>query len=339
MCIIIVKDNDKTIESSILVKSSLINPDGLGVIWLDDWTIDRYESDDYEILNTSRPFIAHFRYATVGKVCIENTHPFTINNEEVLMQNGSLKGLGSKDVVDGDELAKILGHVPKEYWAKILELTDNRFLTANLLEKTYDIYNADKWIENDKSFYSKENVLGGHLVAVYGTLKKGHSNFNNYLTQSNFLSSGVTLEKYPFIIEGLPYVSSDEGNGLNVEVDVMLVDDDELFELDCLESHPNWYERKQVKIHTEDFGVVTAWLYFNDTVEYNGKELQSTYTEQSKYSYNDWDSWNSRAEYIEDTIECCGECGSSKLGIDDYEAKKYCWECDAYTYGETYYKY
>ena len=174
---------------------------------------------------------------------------------------------------------------------------------------------------------------------MYGTLKKGHSNFNNYLTQSNFLSSGVTLEKYPFIIEGLPYVSSDEGNGFNVEVDVMLVDDDELFELDCLESHPNWYERKQVKIHTEDFGVVTAWLYFNDTVEYNGKELQSTYTEESKYSYNDWDSWNSRDEYIEDTTECCGECGSSKLGFDDYEAKKYCWECDAYTYGETYFKY
>ena len=48
MCVIIVKDNNKTIESRILVQSSLINPDGLGVIWLDTWQIDRYESNQYQ---------------------------------------------------------------------------------------------------------------------------------------------------------------------------------------------------------------------------------------------------------------------------------------------------
>jgi gamma-glutamylcyclotransferase (GGCT)/AIG2-like uncharacterized protein YtfP len=338
MCVIIVKDNDKTIESSILVKSSLINPDGLGVIWLDDWTIDRYNSNDYDVLNTSRPFIAHFRYATVGKVCIENTHPFTINNKEVLMQNGSLKGLGSKDMVDGDELAKILSHVPKQYWAKILELTDNRFLTANVVDKTYDLYNADQWVEHKGSMYSKKNVLGGNLVAVYGTLKKGHSNFNNYLDYNNFISSGVTLEKYPFIVEGLPYVSSNKGYGHNVEVDVMLVDDDELFELDCLESHPNWYERKEVQIHTEDHGVVTAWLYFNDTVDYTDKELLSTYLEESRYSYNDWDGWDSKGGDVVNG-DCCGECGSKHVEFDEFEFANYCWECEGYSESKTYLQY
>lgn len=329
MCVIIVKDNNKTIESRILVQSSLINPDGLGVIWLDNWTIDRYESNEYEVLNTDRPFIAHFRYATVGKVCIENTHPFSINNQEVLMQNGSLKGLGSKDMVDGDELAKILGHVPKEYWAKILELTDNRFLTANLVEKTYDIYNADQWIEHNGSLYSKENVLRGHLVAVYGTLKKGHCNFRNYLSHSNFLSSGVTVDQYPLMIEGLPYVGSTKGVGHNVEVDVMVVNDDELFELDCLENHPNWYERKEVQIHTLDFGVVTAWLYFNDTIDYVGKELHKSYDEEYKndWSYNDYD-YADDDEFIDD---CCGECGSKHIQFDEYEFMNYCWECEAYS--------
>lgn len=338
MCVIIVKDNDKTIESRILVQSSIINPDGLGVIWLDDWTIDRYESNEYEVLNTNRPFIAHFRYATVGKVCIENTHPFTINDQELLMQNGSLKGLGSKDMVDGDELAKILGHVPKEYWAKILELTDNRFLTANVVEKTYDIYNADQWVEHDGSLYSKENVLRGHLVAVYGTLKKGYCNFNNYLTRNNFLSSGVTVNQYPLIIEGLPYVVEAQGVGYNVNVDVMLVDDDELFELDCLEGHPNWYERKEVQIQTEDYGVITSWLYFNNTVDHVGKELHSTYTEQTRYSYNDWDGWDSRGSDVV-SGDCCGECGSMHVEFDEYEFANYCWECEGYSESKTYLQY
>lgn len=333
MCIIIIKDNDNVIDDSILLKSSMINADGLGVIWLDDWEVTKHESNEYNVLQTNRPFIAHFRYATVGKICIENTHPFTINKDEVLMQNGSLHGLGSKDIVDGDEMASILADVPKKYWAKILELTDNRFLTANFKEKTYELYNSDMWIEHKGSMYSKKNVLGGdHVVAVYGTLKYGHSNFNNYLTESNHVATGETYDNYPLLIEGLPYMVEKKGMGHNVEVDLMVVDDKELAELDLLEGHPNWYERKRVPILTDDNTVVMAWLYFNNTVDIDGKDFHATYTEEYKsYEYYD------RQEGFEDYSlsynekECCYKCNSNYVDFDEYEGANYCWDCDEFS--------
>ncbi len=69
MCIIIVKqDNDKVIRQDTLIASATKNPHGLGVLWLDKWSIEYFNSEDYRVLLTKRPFIAHFRYATVGKV-------------------------------------------------------------------------------------------------------------------------------------------------------------------------------------------------------------------------------------------------------------------------------
>ena len=66
MCVIIIKDNKKVISTNTLVASASINPHGLGVLWLDKWKVTYHDSNDFMILKTDRPFIAHFRYATVG---------------------------------------------------------------------------------------------------------------------------------------------------------------------------------------------------------------------------------------------------------------------------------
>ena len=68
MCIIIVKSKDKQVSPEILKNSSRINPHGLGVIFLDTNEVKYYQSKDWKVLDTNRPYIAHFRLATKGKV-------------------------------------------------------------------------------------------------------------------------------------------------------------------------------------------------------------------------------------------------------------------------------
>ena len=78
MCIIIIKNNKKLIKTETLLASAIKNPHGMGVLWLDKWNVTYHDSEDYMILKTQRPYIAHFRYATVGAVNRANCHPFTL---------------------------------------------------------------------------------------------------------------------------------------------------------------------------------------------------------------------------------------------------------------------
>ena len=66
MCVIIVKQKVSVISENIVEASAKINPHGLGIVWLDTYEVEYYESKEYKILLTERPFIAHFRYATIG---------------------------------------------------------------------------------------------------------------------------------------------------------------------------------------------------------------------------------------------------------------------------------
>ena len=82
MCVIIVKNNNKVIKNSILKRSADINPDGLGVIWLDTFRVEYFDSSQFNVLRTKRQFIAHFRYATVGAVDKSNLHPFKLSQQK-----------------------------------------------------------------------------------------------------------------------------------------------------------------------------------------------------------------------------------------------------------------
>lgn len=299
MCIIIIKNNKKLIKTETLLASAIKNPDGLGILWLDTWNVTYHDSKDYMELKTQRPYIAHFRYATVGKVCRANCHPFNIDDDNILFQNGTVHGLGNKNKTDTQHMAEILSDLPRKRWRSVLEMNDSRFVTANLKKKSFTVYNKEDWITRNKIMYSKDNVLGKTLIGVYGTLKKGYSNYHAHLRTETYVGSGETVDKYPMVVKGIPYLINRVGDGHNVDIDLFLVDKDAMMDIDMLEGHPNWYERKRVEVMTNKGNVFMPFVYFNDSHD-NG-DYHKTYTEEIwDYGYNSYDGYT---EYISD--ECC----------------------------------
>lgn len=305
------------LAKGVLKSSARINPHGLGVVWLDTFQVEYYDSKKYAVLETERPFIAHFRYATVGAINQENTHPFTCgkNKSEWLMMNGTIAGLGNKVNSDTKVLAEKLGGTPRHTWKEQLEKYECRFVTINTRNRTFQVYNQDLWIQRDGVWYSKDNVLEDHLVAVYGTLKKGNSNYYNYLTGSKYIGKGHTKDKYPLIIEGLPYLIEKKGVGHNVEVDVFKVSDSRLKDLDRLEGHPNWYCRKQVDIKTSK-RTLTCWVYFNLRELSEGKTFHETYTQEQR-KFDKWWEQPKLHTPIKATSDKAVKTGPKKLELFD----------------------
>ena len=332
MCIIIIKQKGKTVSKEIAKTSARINPDGLGIIWLDTFEVTYHESSQYPILDTDRPFIAHFRYATVGAVSLENTHPFRCGNNENewLMMNGTISGLGDKNVSDSRVLAKNLGDIPRHHWKKELEKYSCRFVTINVHSRTYQVYNKELWTQKEGVWYSK-NIAETHLVAVYGTLKKGYNNYYSYLSTAKFIGSGSTKEKYPLIIRSLPYLIDKGGHGYNVDVDVFSVSDAKLKELDRLECHPNWYRRRKVDIKL-NATTLSCWVYFNIKEDGDGYTYHKSYVQQTYKPSKIWDKYSGAElvdlyekfslkdkEVVEDDCEDCG--------FDVKNEKPYCVNC------------
>lgn len=343
MCVIIIKQKkNQIIDRDILENSADINPHGLGVVWLDTYEIEYYESDKYEVLVTNRPFVAHFRYATVGSVTKENMHPFRCgsNKYEYLMQNGTIYELGDKCTTDTEHLAKILGTISRHKWKDELAEFDCRFVTVNTRRKTFQIYNKADWVRRDGIWYSKANVLARHYIAVYGTLKFNHSNYYHYLYDSPYVGSGHTTDKYPLVIDGLPYLVDRQGIGYNVSVDVFRVDDDTLAKIDTLEGHPDWYCRKQIDILVGRIKpkVVKCWIYFNPTQIDSQTKFHREYSERISLgrSYrnmgwdDDWDDYNATIETAtmlsdSEQEQSCPNCDNEleSGGFDLY----YCHQC------------
>ena len=282
MCVIIIKQKDKRIKKETLKTSAKINPHGLGIVWLDTFEVSYHKSNEYKMLYTERPFIAHFRYATVGKVNRANTHPFQcgINKDEYLMMNGTIHGLGNHKECDSKVLAKKLGYIPRRNWKKELAKHDEvRFVSVNTRTRSFQIYNRKLYTFKNGIWYSKDNVLQDNLVAVYGTLKKNHSNYYHYLRGSKYVGGGKTKDKYPMVIDSLPYVLKHKGKGHNVQVDVFKVSNTKLEDLDRLEGHPNWYFREKVDIRMKDGKILSCWLYFNKKEFKEGTQTHASYSQ------------------------------------------------------------
>ena len=273
--------------------SARINPHGLGIIWLDTFEVVHYKSKQYKKLDTDRPFIAHFRYATIGAIGKSNTHPFKCgtNDNEWLMMNGTIRGLGDWKTCDSKVLANQLGDKPRHTWKRELGKHDCRFVTVNTRNKTFQVYNKDLWTVKDGVWYSKDNVLQDNLVAVYGTLKKGYSNYWHYLSGATHIGAGKTLNKYPLLVYGLPYLIDEVDKGYNVEVDVFAVSDSRLKQLDQLEGHPNWYRRKQIPIVVKG-KTLTCWIYFNIKEKLTDDSVMHRKYTQDYKPYKKWWEYN-----------------------------------------------
>lgn len=104
-----------------------------------------------------------------------------------------------------------------------------------------------------------------HLVAVYGSLKRGFGN-HQLLTDAEFLGEDTIggwrmlhLGGFPGIIDG----NSEE----IILIEAYKVSDDEFTRLDSLEGYPSFYNRKQVSTSFGD-----AWIYFLNDQEYYAKQ-------------------------------------------------------------------
>jgi gamma-glutamylaminecyclotransferase len=285
MCVIIIKQKDNVMSNEIAKTSARINPHGLGIVWLDTFEVTYHKSNEYKQLLTKRPFIAHFRYATVGKVGLSNTHPFRcgVKNDELLMQNGTIKGLGTADECDSKVLAKALGNVARNTWKTELEKYDSRFVSINTRTRSFQIYNRNLYTYRDGIWYSKANVLQDNLVAVYGTLKKGFSNYYSYLTSSKHIGAGKTQDKYPLVVDGLPFLLKEKGLGHNVKVDVFKVSDTTFKSLDMLEGHPRWYKREEIPVKMNNGKTLTCWIYFNPKESNSNKPFVESYEQSARY--------------------------------------------------------
>ena len=356
MCVILIKQSDKQLSKTILRTSSKINPHGLGIVWLDTYETTYHKSSAWKTLVTDRPFIAHFRYATKGKVNKANTHPFICgkNTDELLMHNGTIPNIGTDAKSDSRMLAEYLGDMPRHSWAEELAEYDSRFVTINTRTRTFQIYNKELWTKQADVWYSKDNVIKDSLVAVYGTLKKGNNNYYHYLRNETFVGKGTTTMKYPMIVPGLPYVIDKPGKGHHIDIDLFAVSETAMKSLDMLEGHPTHYKRREITVLVKG-KVYKAWLYFGQNQEYKGKHLHSTYEKQypkftlrGNSNYTDWSKptytppWRLEMEtesVVHDTAcfektydnstHYCPDCGQA-TEEDPYSLEWWCHSCQKF---------
>lgn len=97
-----------------------------------------------------------------------------------------------------------------------------------------------------------------YKVVVYGTLRRG---FNNHylLKNSKFLGKRTIPAGYRKIVSGLPYLIEDD-TGEGCEGELYEVTPLVLSQLDRLEGHPDFYQRKIIPISNKGIQE-SAWCY------------------------------------------------------------------------------
>jgi len=173
-------------------------------------------------------------------------------------------------------------------------------------------------------------VLDEHLLAVYGTLKKGNSNYYHYLSKSSYIGKGKSADKIRMVGDGIPFALPKNGKGHNIAVDVFAVNTKTLKDVDKLEGHPTWYKREKTLVTLENGQQVNAWLYFNDTTD-TGKYMKSyepsyNYNSYNRYLFSDYEPSYNNSATIHEEEEYCG-CNQPSVVWDEYTNENYCNTC------------
>ena len=101
-----------------------------------------------------------------------------------------------------------------------------------------------------------------HLVFVYGTLRQGHGN-HHLLKDAYSYGVGSTVDSYAmYLTSGYPYVTSSEAH-YPIVGEMYAVDDATLEELDRMEGHPRYYERREISVIV-DGERYSPWMYFRN---------------------------------------------------------------------------
>lgn len=362
MCVIIVNKEGKKLPNGVVAQAMSINPDGFGIAYLDGdkeviKTMDYTEAFDH--VQSGRPYVAHFRYTTRGATNESNCHPFP-SGDGVLFHNGTIRIETKKGQVDSEVIADLVGDMDPVKRKKVLELTDSRFVRVT--DGQVEIYNEDLFINHHGVLYSKNNVLAGKLVGVYGTLRKGFGN-HSYLANAKFVGSGKTFDRYRMTASGVPFLlqGPNADGAKHVTIEVYSVNEWQLKSLDRLEGHPTWYKREKIGIRLDNGIVIGAEVYIiNDVSRHDDGKYYADFADVRPpvYKYNSFQYGTSNVTLFSDAeetidldddfddedsienvmtfdeeIECpdCLEEGHSVISpYDEYEDAYFCGYCEEY---------
>ena len=110
------------------------------------------------------------------------------------------------------------------------------------------------------------------LLFVYGTLKRDYSN-HALLTSALFVGEAATTEMYGFYLGPDEYAPGEPkipfllakpkvgDSAVHVRGEVWEVDSSTLAQLDELEGHPDWYQRKKITVSHVSGKSVSAFTY------------------------------------------------------------------------------
>ena len=162
MCLIIHNPKAKSIDPEIIENALMVNPDGFGIFYHDSGEIIHSMSFDesFDLMLEPRPFTAHFRYATSGRVGVASCHPFEIPATQFsLMMNGTIDRLKSTRKVDTHELCKIMAGMSESQIIGILSTHPCRFALLDHESGRSIAVNRDLWTKRDGVLYSKANCF------------------------------------------------------------------------------------------------------------------------------------------------------------------------------------
>ena len=148
-----------------LAQQSRRNPDGYGLATFEDdgtAVIQKrpaaaYRDDEFAReakQEESRTFVAHVRYASTGKVALENTHPFE-QNGRVFAHNGVLGGLDTLDANLGDYRSFVRGETDSERFFALI----TKEIDAAGGDVGEGIAAAVRWVARELPLYSLNCIL------------------------------------------------------------------------------------------------------------------------------------------------------------------------------------
>lgn len=101
----------------------------------------------------------------------------------------------------------------------------------------------------------------GALLFVYGTLRRGLQNHEEYLRNARFMGKATTRDRYALVVGELPYVVKDRAVA-RIVGELYAVDAATLERVDGLEGHPDEYRREEILVMTAQGQELRAWIYF-----------------------------------------------------------------------------
>ena len=249
MCWMLVKQAGKQVDFKAMDKAQKHNSDGYGVAWYEDGFVKTYKTFNYSTFKgvvaalKQYTIVAHLRYATKGSKDFKNIHPFDVPSG-VMFHNGTMYGLGDKDMSDSQELANTISECDYKYIEDIAPLIKpyiddkiNRLVffedngQVSIMNEDLGIIDDGVWYSNDyhekdegwcrggkcktKTTYASATVTvekqapskydeKKHKVFVYGTLKRGYGN-NRLLTDATYLGTAKTQERWAMIGKGAAF--------------------------------------------------------------------------------------------------------------------------------------